>query len=137
MSDMKVDRATVRHTVEDFIQSQFLYHRNLIDTKPHLTPEQSQEETFQFSQRFFDRIEATAALMSPADGESFKKMVEEEYLYLSEECERNPELFLPKFGLSMGVPPQPVYRRQSIGEVAVRTAVRATVWELIFSLFRR
>jgi len=31
----------------------------------------------------------------------------------------------------------PPYRRQGIGEMAVRTAVRATIWELIFSVFRR
>jgi hypothetical protein len=30
----------------------------------------------------------------------------------------------------------PTYRRQGIGEMAVRTAVRATVWEVIRSLFR-
>jgi hypothetical protein len=31
----------------------------------------------------------------------------------------------------------PSYRRQGIGEMAVRTAVRATIWEVIRSLFRR
>jgi hypothetical protein len=34
-------------------------------------------------------------------------------------------------------PAAPTYHRQGIGEMAVRTAVRATIWELIFSLFRR
>jgi len=36
-------------------------------------------------------------------------------------------------------PPQaaPRRQRQGIGEMAVRTAVRATIWELIASLFRR
>jgi hypothetical protein len=31
----------------------------------------------------------------------------------------------------------PTYRRQGIGEMADRSAVRATIWELIFSVFRR
>ena len=31
----------------------------------------------------------------------------------------------------------PSRRRQGIGEMAVRTAVRATIWQLVASLFRR
>jgi hypothetical protein len=34
-------------------------------------------------------------------------------------------------------PTAPTHHRQGIGEMAVRTAVRATIWEVIRSLFRR
>ena len=140
MSDtnVTVDRAAIRQMVEDFWRSQLLYHRNLIDTQPNLTPEQSQEAVFQFVRRFFDRIEATAALMPPEQAETFNEMVQEEYLYLGREFERDRNATLQRFGIGFTSPPsQAVYHRQGIGEMAVRTAVRATIWELIFSLFRR
>ena len=34
-------------------------------------------------------------------------------------------------------PTPPTYRRQGISEMVVRTAIRATIWEIIRSLFRR
>jgi len=136
MSDVSVDRAAVRQMVEDFCRSQYLYQQNIVGTQPHLTPEQSQSEGLAFAQRFFDRVEATAVLMSPEQGDDFRKMVDEEYGFLIKEIERNPTAALQRLGINMRYPP-PVYHRQGIGEMAVRTAVRTTIWELIFSLFRR
>jgi hypothetical protein len=138
MSDIAVDRTAVREMVEDTFRSQMLFHQNLLDTQPYLTPVQTQEETFQYVQRLFERADATADLMTPEQAASFRTMVNEEYTYLMHEFQKNPGGTAQRFGIVLNrAPPQPVYQRQGLGELAVRTAVRATVWELIFSLFRR
>jgi hypothetical protein len=69
---------------------------------------------------------------------AFTEMVREEYRFLLQELERNPQALFQRLGVNMGrTARQRVYRRQGLGELAVRTAVRATVWEMIWSLFRR
>jgi hypothetical protein len=76
--------------------------------------------------------------MPPEQATAFRKMVEEEYLYLVREFDRDRDGILRKFGIVMNRPaPQHVYHRQGIGEMAFRTAVPATIRELMFSLFRR
>jgi hypothetical protein len=138
MPDIAVDRTAVREMVEDIFRSQMLFHQNLLDTQPHLTAAQTQEETFQYVQRLFERADATADLMSPEQAASFRAMVNEEYTYLLHEFKKNSLGTAQRFGIVLNrTPPAPVYHRQGIGEMAVRTAVRATIWEMIFSLFRR
>jgi hypothetical protein len=133
-----VDRTAIRQMVEDGFQSQLLFQQNYIDAHPHSSPQESQEAACEFLQRWSDRIDATAALMSPEQGVAFKEMVGEEFGFLIQELERNPQALCQRLGVGMGRPaPQPVYRRQGLGELAVRTAVRATIWEVIWSLFRR
>jgi hypothetical protein len=135
---MTVDRTAVREMVEDIFRSQLLYHQNLLDTQPHLTPTQSRADVESYVQRLFDRAEATASLMRPEQAADFRKMFEEEYSYLVREFDRDSDGILRRFGIVVNRPaPQPTYHRQGIGEMAVRTAVRATIWELIWSLFRR
>jgi hypothetical protein len=140
MSDVNpnLDRITIRQMVEDGFRSQLLFHQNYLDTHPHSSPQESQEAAHQFLQRWLDRTEATAALMPAAQGAAFKEMVGEEYGFLAQELERNPQALCQRFGINWGrSAPLPVYHRQGLGELAVRTAVRATVWEMIWSLFRR
>jgi hypothetical protein len=137
-TEVHVDRIAIREMVEDAFRSQMLFHRNYIDAHPHRTPQESQDAAYEFYQRWAHRIEATADLMPPDKGAAFRDMVGEEYGFLIKELERNPQALAQRLGVVMGGPaPQVVYRRQGIGEMAVRTAVRATIWELIFSLFRR
>jgi hypothetical protein len=65
-------------------------------------------------------------------------IVQEELDFLEQEAERDPNAFSQRLGVNAGRSvPRPVYHRQGFGELAVRTAVRATIWELIWSIFRR
>jgi hypothetical protein len=76
--------------------------------------------------------------MPREQGIAFTEAYAEEYLFLEHELERDPEALCQRLGVGMRAPaPAREYRRQGLGEVVVRTAVRATIWELIFSLFRR
>jgi hypothetical protein len=133
-----VDRIAIREMVEDAFRSQMLFQQNYIDAHPRSSRQESQDAGYEFFQRWVRRIEATAALMPPEQGAAFREMVGEEQGFLMRELERNPQALARRLGVTMGRPaPQVVYHRQGIGEMAVRTAVRATIWELIWSLFRR
>jgi hypothetical protein len=133
-----MDRIAIREMVEDAFRSQLLFQKNYIDAYPHSTPQESQDAAYEFVQRWAQRIEATADLMPPEQGAAFRDMVDEEYGFLGRELKRNPQAFAQRLGVATGRPtPQVAYQRQGIAEMAVRTAVRATVWELIWSLFRR
>ena len=137
-TEVHVDRIAIREMVEDAFRSQMLFHQNYIDAHPHSTPQESQDAAYEFYQRWAQRIEATADLMLPDQGAAFRDMIGEEYGFLIKELERDPQALAQRLGVVVGRPaPQVAYRRQGIGEMAVRTAVRATIWELIFSLFRR
>jgi hypothetical protein len=136
-----VDRATVRRMVEDFWRSLMLYGRHLGETRPNISRDEAARLTLEFSRSFDERNQATAALMQPDQAEAFLKMIEEEDSICFDEHQRDPDAFYRRLSLNLTSNPQPparvVYRRQGLGELAVRTAVRATVWEMIFSLFRR
>jgi hypothetical protein len=141
MSDnIDVDRATVRRMVEDFWRSLMLFGRHLGETQPKISRGEAARLTLDFTRRFSEQNEATAALMQPEQAKAFLKMIEEEDSICFEEHQRNPDAFYRRLGLNLTSNPQPpaspVYRRQSIGEMAARTAVRATICELIFSIFR-
>jgi hypothetical protein len=55
----------------------------------------------------------------------------------SDECENNPVSFRQRLGTprNMGIPANG-YHPQGIGEVVVKAAVNATVWQTIAALFR-
>jgi hypothetical protein len=137
MEDVSVDRATVRRLVEDFWRSLLLFGKHLGETQPNADPESFKAAGIDMSKRFWERIEATAALMPPEQAEMFKKIVEEEDQICFEEEQRNYDGFCKRLGLNVPSVSAPVYHRQGLGELAVRTAVRASIWELIFSIFRR
>ena len=87
--------------------------------------------------RFDERIQAIAALMQPQQAALFLQTVDEEREILFDEYQRDPEALKHRLGLSPSVAPALViHHQQTLGEVVARTAVRATVWESIFALFR-
>jgi hypothetical protein len=138
--DVPFDRAMARETIEEFLRSNLQYQRDLIFSQPHLTPEQTQGAAMNRQSQFFERIDATANMMSQHEGEAYRNLLLEEYELFMHEFERNPQGVFRRLGFdfsnqqmtTMMLPP----RRMGLGELAVRTAVRATVWESIWSLFR-
>jgi hypothetical protein len=139
MEDVSVDRATVRRLVEDFWRSLMLLGQHL-GAQPNANPDSIRAAGIDLSKRFWERIDATAALMPREQAEMFKKVVEEEDQICFEDEQRDYDGFCKRLGLNITSLPAPsptFYHRQGLGELAVRTAVRATIWELIFSLFRR
>jgi hypothetical protein len=76
--------------------------------------------------------------MVPANAEIFLQAVEGERDLLFQEYKRNPDALKRRLGLAAASQPSLMShrnQRQSIGEMAVRTAVRATIWETVISLF--
>jgi hypothetical protein len=76
-----------------------------------------------------------ASSMDPETAKMFLQAVEKERELLFTEYNRNPDA---RLGLAPLYSRNAVIRRpqrQSIGELAVRTAVRATIWETVISLF--
>jgi hypothetical protein len=126
------DRAAVRAMVEDNFRAVTIAQL-----------QGQQQLGHDITDRFFDRIEAMQALMPAAQGETFGEMVNEETHLLVEEWKRDRKGISRRLGIPLfrapaaGYRPPARYRRQGLGELAVRTAVRATIWETIFRLFRR
>ncbi len=89
-------------------------------------------------ERFYERVNATAALMPPVQANEFLKMVEEERDLLLDERDRDPEALRVRLGIVPApvIAPSVIYHQQGIPEMAMRTAIRAGIWESIFSLFR-
>lgn len=139
--NISLDRVAVRRLVEDHWRSLILYGRHLGETHPNWAG--SQEEVAplmrDFVLRFDEQIRVIAASMPPDQDRAFLRMVEEEGVICFEEHSRDPDGLYRRLGLDLdsnSQPRMPVSNRQGLGELAVRTAVRATVWELIWSLFR-
>jgi hypothetical protein len=120
-----IDRGAIRAMVEDFWRSFLAVARQ--------SPQVGHESIL----RFEERIKATAALMQPQQASVFLQTTEEEREILFNEYQRNPEALKQRLGLApSNAPAIVVHSRQSLGEMAIRTAVRATIWESVFSLFR-
>jgi hypothetical protein len=141
MSEVNVDRAMVRRLVEDFWRSLMLFGHNLGATQPNISGEEIKAKAIEFSGSFERQIQATAALMPSEQAQKFLQMVEEEDTICFNERQRDYEAFCRRLGINLtsrpSMAPQAAHRRQGLGELAVRTAVRASVWELAWSLFRR
>jgi len=124
------DRSAIRAMVEDFWRSFLAVGRH--------NPDVGRETIM----RFEERLSATAALMPPAQSATFLRVVDEEREVLFQEYERNPDALKRRLGLGQNDAVVCVqhrgggHRQQSLGDVAVRTAVRATVWESVRELFR-
>jgi hypothetical protein len=122
---INIDRGAIRAMVEDFWRS-FLA---VAKQNPHVGKESIV--------RFDERIRATAALMQTQQAASFLQTVDEEREILFDEYQRDPEALKQRLGLAPSFAPALViHRQQMLGEVVARTAVRATVWESVFALFR-
>jgi hypothetical protein len=86
--------------------------------------------------QFTERINAMTGLMPLGQAKELCRIMDEERDLLLDERDRDPEAFQRRLGVSSRQPAIR-YRRQGIGEMALRTAVRASIWEVIFRLFRR
>jgi hypothetical protein len=91
------------------------------------------------SQRFEKRIQETAGTMEPVESASFLQRVEAERERLMAEYTSNPVALKRRLGVPLGADAARLSVRQSrsdLGGLVVRTAVRATIWESIWALFR-
>jgi hypothetical protein len=123
---INIDRGALRAMVEDFWRSFLAVAKQ--------NPQVGRESIL----RFDERIQATAALMQPQPAALFLQTVDEEREILFNEYQRDPEALKQRLGLTpSGVPALVIHHhQQTLGEVVARTAVRATVRESIFALFR-
>lgn len=95
------------------------------------------EELGRNSVRLFDQaISDGASQMSPHDGALYTAMMEEERERIFDEYSRNPAALKERLGVTAGRPPQASRDTHGLGELAVRTAVRATIWSAIRAVFR-
>lgn len=85
--------------------------------------------------QFDEKIQRMASDMPGNFGKQFLILIDGEREELFNEYTENPDGLKRRLGL---VPrtQSASYSRQSLGEVAVKAAVRATVWESIIGLFR-
>ncbi len=75
--------------------------------------------------------------MSEPDASLFRQTFEVEREKILDEYDRNPDALKARLGLTNQVPTFTRSRnRQGLDELAVRTVVRATVWESVRSVFR-
>jgi hypothetical protein len=91
------------------------------------------------SQRFEQRIQQTAGSMEPAAAASFLQRVDAERERLMAEYTSDPVALKRRLGVSLGIDSPSVRSsraKSDLGGLVVRTAVRATIWESIWALFR-
>lgn len=123
-----MDRAIVRGMVED-------YWRAVIPAMQN----QNVELFKDIAQRFEKRIADTAASLAPLEKAAFEQAMEAEREIMIAAYQEDPAALKQRLGVPLGIDSpryQHVSGRQSLGEIAVKTAVRATVWETVWALFR-
>jgi hypothetical protein len=91
-------------------------------------------------QRFERLLAETSERMEFVEGMEFRLAVEGERDLMIAEYQANPAALKRRLGLPLGLD-APTDRRTSsaasdLGQLAVRTAVRATVWESVIAIFR-
>lgn len=128
-ANSQIDRGAIRSIVEDFWRS-FL-------VTSVVNPESAENSIG----RFDAQIRAMASVMSEEQSKTFLAIVAEEREMILQESARNPENLRTRLGLSRDRNVEnyalPASRaRQGLGELAVRTAVRATVWKSVGAVFR-
>jgi hypothetical protein len=127
--DVTIDRAAIRSMVDD-------HWRNVLS----VSATGNLQLTAQLIKNFEDRMRDTTALMGQNKAKMFSLVVEEERKLVLNEFDRNPNLLKKRLGILSAAQPTPAipyYQPQSIGEMAVRTAIQATIWETVIALFRR
>jgi len=125
---MLMDRAAITVMVEDFWRSFIPIAFN-----------GDQRTATLIVERFQKQIEDMAALMPADEAATFNQIVEEERDSLFKEYNANPNKLKARLGVSAPKATPPAAgggKRMRLGELAVRTTVRATVWEAVISLFR-
>lgn len=124
-----MDQAAITRMVEDFWRS-FL---------PIASTDQ--QTAALIVERFGNQVDDMAALMSPEHAATFIDMVEQERARLFDEYSANPARLKARLGVPDLTGAGPMIRqrqsnRMGLGELAVRTTVRATVWQGVASIFR-
>lgn len=97
------------------------------------------DASMEITQRFEERIEETARLMPPLEAAAFCQALDAERERLIQDYTADPVAFKLRLGINLGVDAPGQARLgggSGLGGLAVRTAVRATVWESIWALFR-
>lgn len=124
---MGVDRSIIAGMVEDYWRA----YVPAVQTS-------GMEAALEVSQRFEQRVEEAAQLMEPLEAAAFRQAVEAERERLIQEYTADPVALKRRLGINLGVDALAQRGRGSggLGELAVRTAVRATVWQSIWALFR-
>jgi hypothetical protein len=122
---VNIDRAAIRSMVEDHWRSFLAVAKD--------NPQIGGESILSFE----ERMRAIASLMEPEQAQIFIQTLEEEREILFEEYKHNPEGLKHRLGLTpQFTQPVIIHQQRGLGQLAVRTAVRATIWESIFALFR-
>lgn len=98
----------------------------------------SKELAEQIIQRFDEKNQVRAARMSGGQGDSFLAMIEDERDKIFDEYSRSPHALKARLGIVDTGPinTPAVGARQGLGELVVKTAVRASIWALIWDLLR-
>ncbi len=134
------DRALARERVEEFWRELIAFGRQVGRTNPNISREGYALLAAERSRKFTERNEALAEQMMPDRGDAFLAMIEEEDNVCFEQHQTDPNAFYRRLSLKLTAetkaPNRGDYQREGLGELAVRTAVRATVWQLVRSLFR-
>lgn len=88
--------------------------------------------------RFDAKNKARADAMEPDAAKAFLAVVEEEREKIFDEYTSNPDGLKRRLGVTAPAPQvsAPHSNRQGMGEMVVKTAVRASIWAAIWSLFR-
>ncbi len=124
-----IDTASIREMVEDYWRSFIFIGR------------QNPSAGASLIKRFDERIASMASLMEQEKASLFLAAVEGERERLFTEYERNPSALTARLNIQpvqRHAAPQAAPRRgQDFFGLVARTAVRATVWEVVRSLFRR
>jgi hypothetical protein len=120
------DRATVRRIVEDHFGS-------ILPLRGYGRRSKNMTLIGQMGNQLADQVEAWCNSLPPDQAKELDDMFGEEMRLSAAEFKRDPVAYARR----LGVLPGGVYQRQGIGEMAVRTAVRATIWEAISRLFWR
>jgi hypothetical protein len=120
------DRAKVRKIVED-------HFRSILPLRGYGRRPQNMTQIEQMGNRLADQVEAWCNSLPPDQAKELDNMFGDEMQLSLAECQRDPVAYARR----LGVLPGRGYQRQGIGEMAVRTAVRATIWEGVRRLFWR
>ena len=97
-----------------------------------------QQTVLEIAQRFEARVDATAKLLPPVEAAAFQQAVDTARERVVAEYQANPTALKRRLGIALGVDAPARRQRETddLGRLAVRTAVRATVWESVWALFR-
>lgn len=127
IENIEAVRDSVQLIVDDYYRTAFLYQGQL-----DLAYLESHQDQFCYK---LDRY----MLQFPVKDHQFLfEFISQIRKKTENECKYDPINFRKRLGTPRGCVAQSArYQRQGLGELALRTAVRATVWETIFSIFRR